>query len=61
MPVCVSYHSGLSVSYHSGSYQYDRYLADVFVEAGAGDDLFLNQALLENGHADRKDAWEFTD
>ncbi len=41
--------------------KYDRYLADVFLGAEGGDDVFLNNALLENGHAVRKDAWEFRD
>lgn len=53
--------------------KYDRYLADVFVGgASANSDppssisepreaLFLNNAVLENGHATRKDAWEFGD
>ena len=50
--------------------KYDRYLADVFLAGGAGqsaeasakeDGIFLNNALLESGHAVRKDAWEFGD
>lgn len=65
--------------------KYDRYLADVFVDAKSGSVLqssaanvpltkapsaalspraapfFLNNALLENAHATRKDAWEFSD
>ncbi len=55
--------------------KYDRYLADVFVggpeklraessESKAGrqdEEIFMNNALLENGHAERKDAWEFGD
>lgn len=55
--------------------KYDRYLADVFVggteklraessESRAGrqdEEIFLNNALLENGHAERKDAWQFGD
>jgi endonuclease YncB( thermonuclease family) len=51
--------------------KYDRYLADVFVPGETGqlkveglelrDPTFLNNALLENGHATRKDAWEFSD
>ncbi len=48
--------------------KYDRYLADVFVRpprAGSSapdeTEIFLNNALLENGHAGRKDAWEFGD
>lgn len=40
--------------------KYDRYLADVFIPA-AGAELFLNNSLLEHDHADRKDAWEFSD
>ena len=48
--------------------KFDRYLADVFVSPVQGDgrskmdeEIFLNNALLENGHAVRKDAWEFGD
>lgn len=47
--------------------KYDRYLADVFLEmkggesGDAGDAVFLNNALLENGHAVVKRAWEFGD
>lgn len=47
--------------------KYDRYLADVFVgglraeSPELRDEIFLNNALLENGHAVRKDAWEFGD
>ena len=41
--------------------KYDRYLADVFVETRDGEDVFLNNVLLEQGHAERKDAWEFGD
>ena len=41
--------------------KYDRYLADVFFAQASGDDVFLNNALLINGHAVRKDAWEFGD
>ncbi len=46
--------------------KYDRYLADVFVRPPAGSDataqeVFLNNALLENGQATPKDAWEFGD
>jgi len=40
--------------------KYDRYLADVFLTTGDGE-LFLNNALLENGHAVVKRAWEFSD
>ena len=40
--------------------KYDRYLADVFLTTDDGE-LFLNGALLENGHAVRKEAWEFGD
>ncbi|MSU25616.1 MAG: hypothetical protein EXS32_17565 [Opitutus sp.] len=43
--------------------------ADVFMQQESGDpghtpgpeEIFLNNALLENGHAVRKDAWEFGD
>ncbi len=40
--------------------KYDRYLADVFLSTDAGE-VFLNNALLENGHAVVKRAWEFSD
>jgi hypothetical protein len=38
----------------------DRYLADVFLATDAGE-LFLNNELLVNGQAVRKDAWQFRD
>ncbi|MEY4938936.1 MAG: hypothetical protein RIQ93_671 [Verrucomicrobiota bacterium] len=41
--------------------KYDRYLADVFLGVEGGEAIFLNNALLENGHAARKDAWKFGD
>jgi endonuclease YncB( thermonuclease family) len=49
--------------------KYDRYLADVFLigstdqsaEGPTKADIFLNHALLEHGHAVRKEAWEFGD
>ncbi len=42
--------------------KYDRYLADVFVDGPeGGTEIFLNNLLLEKGHATRKDAWEFGD
>lgn len=45
--------------------KYDRYLADVFLAApdsGAGDGLlFLNNALLRDGHATRKDEYSLAD
>ena len=41
--------------------KYDRYLAEVFVPTKSGGEVFLNNALLENGHAVRKDEWEFGD
>jgi endonuclease YncB( thermonuclease family) len=40
--------------------KYDRYLADVFLATDAGE-LFLNNELLVNGQAVRKDAWQFRD
>jgi micrococcal nuclease len=40
--------------------KYDRYLADVFLTTDAGE-VYLNNALLENGHAVRKEAWQFGD
>ncbi len=40
--------------------KYDRYLADVFLTTDDGE-IFLNNALLENGHAVVKRAWEFSD
>lgn len=33
--------------------KYDRYLADVHFQMRSGEDVFLNNALLENGHAGR--------
>jgi endonuclease YncB( thermonuclease family) len=41
--------------------RYERYLADVFVTRASGEAVFLNNVLLENGHAERKDEWEFGD
>lgn len=51
--------------------KYDRYLADVFLQVASEpasgtstapeSEIFLNNLLLENGHAVRKDAWEFGD
>ena len=41
--------------------KYDRYLADVFVRSAAGETVFLNNALLDGGYAERKDEWEFGD
>lgn len=41
--------------------KYDRYLADVFVEAEAGEPAHLNNALLAAGHAVLKREWEFGD
>ncbi len=40
--------------------KYDRYLADVFLTTADGE-IFLNNALLETGHAVRKEAWQFGD
>jgi len=40
--------------------KYDRYLADVFVTTGDGE-KFLNNELLDNGHAAIKREWEFAD
>ena len=39
--------------------KYDRYLADVFVKTKSGDPVYLNNLLLSNGHAVRKDASDF--
>lgn len=41
--------------------KYDRYLADVFLQLPGRPEIFLNNHLLENGFAERKDAWEFGD
>lgn len=41
--------------------KYDRYLADVFLATSDDGHVFLNNALLENGHAVLKRAWEFAD
>ena len=35
--------------------KYDRYLADVYLRLRSGKEVFLNNALLENGHAVRMD------
>lgn len=39
--------------------KYDRYLSDIFLEAASdpGGGIFLNNALLEKGHAARKDSY----
>ena len=47
--------------YTSRADKYDRYLADVFLAMNDGTEIFLNNFLLEHGHAGRKDAWEFAD
>ena len=47
--------------YTSKPDKYDRYLADVFIVAADGPEIFLNNHLLEHGFAERKDAWEFAD
>ncbi len=44
--------------------KYDRYLADVFIPAGGSsddEDVFLNNALLRDGHAVRKDEYSLAD
>ena len=41
--------------------KYDRYLADVFLALDDGTEVFLNNALLENGHATSKKEWQFSD
>lgn len=41
--------------------KYDRYLADVYLGAKAGEPVFLNNALLAAGHAVPKKAWQFGD
>lgn len=41
--------------------KYDRYSADVFLQPDTGEEIFLNNTLLQNHHAIRKDAWEFGD
>jgi endonuclease YncB( thermonuclease family) len=41
--------------------KYDRYLADVFLTLTDGSDVFLNNTLLQNGHAVVKRAWQFED
>ena len=35
--------------------KYDRYLAEVFLLSETGEGIFLNNALLESGHAVRMD------
>jgi micrococcal nuclease len=41
--------------------KWDRYLSDVFLETNSGEELFLNNLLLENGHAVRKDRFTLND
>ena len=43
--------------------KYDRYLSDIFRAntGNGGADLFLNNTLLENGHAIRKDDFSLDD
>jgi endonuclease YncB( thermonuclease family) len=36
--------------------KYDRYLADIYLRLRSGEEVYLNNALLENGHAERMDA-----
>ena len=45
--------------------KYDRYLADVFLVLNSGEEIYLNNLLLENGHAVRMDGsapkeWELS-
>lgn len=41
--------------------KYDRYLSDIFLETNSGPEIVLNNALLENGHAIRKDGYTLSD
>ena len=41
--------------------KYDRYLSDIFLDTNSGEEIFLNNALLENGHAIRKDGYTLSD
>ena len=41
--------------------QWDRYLSDVFLTTATGEDLFLNNRLLETAHARRYDAVSLRD
>ncbi len=41
--------------------KYDRYLADVYFAMGDGAEVYLNNHLLTQGLAERKDAWDFSD
>jgi endonuclease YncB( thermonuclease family) len=41
--------------------KYDRYLSDIFLQTDSGDEIFLNNALLENGHAVCKDSYTPSD
>ena len=41
--------------------KYDRYLSDVFLETVSGEAIFLNNLLLEKGHAVRKDSFSLND
>ncbi len=41
--------------------KYDRYLSDIFLESESGEEIFLNNALLQNGHAIRKESYSLSD
>jgi len=41
--------------------KYDRYLSDIFLTANSGEETFLNNTLLENGHAIRKESYSLND
>lgn len=41
--------------------KWDRYLSDVFITLPSGEEIFLNNYLLENGHAIRKDRYTLGD
>jgi len=41
--------------------KWDRYLTDVFIETASGNEIYLNNALLEAGHARVKTDWSLDD
>ena len=41
--------------------KYDRYLSDVYLDLDSGNEIFLNNHLLTNGHAIRKDSFTLND
>ena len=41
--------------------KYDRYLSDIFIQPAEGEEIYLNNALLSAGHAERKDSYSPAD